>query len=124
MSAFSRYLRFVTPVLSDGVVETVPSSTQTELCRASTSRVLFNASRWIARAWKSRSFAQRTRRLQITETVSLGEKRFVSIINVDGVSFLIGSSAHSVTLLAKLQGGEAQPLPSVLSNCSERQGLS
>lgn len=32
----------------------------------------------------------KTRRLKVCETVSLGEKRFVSIVEVDGVSLLVG----------------------------------
>jgi hypothetical protein len=43
-----------------------------------------------------------SRRLRVTETVSLGEKRSVSIVQVDGAQFLIGSSASSVQLLAVL----------------------
>ncbi len=47
-----------------------------------------------------------SRRLRITETVSLGEKRFVSIIQVDGAQFLIGGSSGGVSLLAKLGSNE------------------
>lgn len=43
-----------------------------------------------------------TRRLRVTETVSLGEKRFLSIVQVDKAQFLIGTSATSVQLLANL----------------------
>jgi len=35
-------------------------------------------------------------------TVSLGEKRFVAVIQVDGVQFLIGGGATGVALLAQL----------------------
>lgn len=44
------------------------------------------------------------RRLRVAETVSLGEKRFVSILQVDGEQFLVGGSPSSVVLLAKLEG--------------------
>ena len=47
------------------------------------------------------------RRLQVTETVQLGEKRFVAILRVDGEQFLIGGSATGVSLLSNLQ--PAQP---------------
>ena len=43
------------------------------------------------------------RRLQVTETVQLGEKRFVAILRVDGEQFLIGGSATGVSLLSNLQ---------------------
>ncbi len=43
-----------------------------------------------------------SRRLRVTETVSLGEKRFVSLVQVDGSRFLIGGAAGSIALLAAL----------------------
>jgi hypothetical protein len=44
------------------------------------------------------------RRLRIKETISLGDKRFVSILEVDGQSVLIGGGAGHVSLLARLPG--------------------
>jgi flagellar biogenesis protein FliO len=44
------------------------------------------------------------RRLRVAETVSFGEKRFVSILQVDGEQFLVGGSPSNVVLLAKLEG--------------------
>jgi len=44
------------------------------------------------------------RRLRVAETVSLGEKRFVSILQVDGEQFLVGGSSSNIVLLAKLEG--------------------
>ena len=44
----------------------------------------------------------KARRLRVSETVSLGEKRFVSIVEVDGNAFLIGGGAGSVCLLTEL----------------------
>jgi flagellar biogenesis protein FliO len=43
------------------------------------------------------------RRLQLVETVSLGEKRFVAVIHVDGARLLIGGSSSSVSLLTELK---------------------
>jgi flagellar biogenesis protein FliO len=40
--------------------------------------------------------------MRVTETVSLGEKRFVTILHVDGQQLLIGSATGQVTLLAVL----------------------
>jgi hypothetical protein len=40
--------------------------------------------------------------LRVTETISLGEKRFVSVVHVDGQRFLIGGSASNVALLMQL----------------------
>lgn len=50
----------------------------------------------------------KTRRLKVCETVSLGEKRFVSIVEVDGVSLLVGGGSGNVALLTPLKD---QPAP-------------
>lgn len=64
--------------------------------------------RWLERR-RSAHFA--ARRLHVTETLSLGEKRFVSIIEVDGTQYLIGGSAENVQLLTRLEAQEAMGLP-------------
>ena len=43
------------------------------------------------------------KRLRVCESVSLGEKRFVAVIQVDGEQFLVGGSAGSVSTLAHLK---------------------
>jgi Flagellar biosynthesis protein, FliO len=43
------------------------------------------------------------KRLRVCESVSLGEKRFVAVIQVDGEQFLVGGSASSVSTLAHLE---------------------
>lgn len=51
-----------------------------------------------------------SKRLRVVETASLGEKRFVAVLRVDGAQFLIGGGANSVSLLASLDsasGGSA-----------------
>ncbi len=66
-------------------------------------------------AWKwleqRRSAHFAAKRLHVTETLSLGEKRFVSIIEVDGTQYLIGGSAENVQLLTRLEAHEAMNLP-------------
>ena len=57
----------------------------------------------------------RSRRLQVQETVQLGEKRFVAILRVDGEQFLIGGSAATVSLLASLKPETAPSFSSVLA---------
>lgn len=54
-------------------------------------------------AWlkKNNKFAV-AKQLRVAETVSLGEKRFVSVIQVDGQKFLIGGGSSGVTLLTQL----------------------
>jgi len=64
-------------------------------------------------AWKwleqKRTSQVTSRRLKVAETVSLGEKRFVSILTVDDVNFLVGGAAGSVSLLAILDKQDKQP---------------
>lgn len=59
---------------------------------------------------------QGSRRLKVAETVSLGEKRFVSILHVDGEQFLLGGSVSSVVVLARLEQPSTprEPFGSVL----------
>jgi flagellar biogenesis protein FliO len=60
----------------------------------------------ISRSWKSLRAQQIARsgskRLHVAATVSLGEKRFVAVIQVDGKEFLVGGGATNVALLAQL----------------------
>ena len=67
-----------------------------------------SAWKWLERR-RSAHFA--ARRLHVAETLSLGEKRFVSIIEVDGTQYLIGGSAENVQLLSRLEGPEPIGLP-------------
>jgi len=48
-----------------------------------------------------------TRRLQVAAMVSLGEKRFVAVIKIDGHEFLIGGGATNVAMLAPLKEKES-----------------
>lgn len=43
------------------------------------------------------------KRLCVAETVSLGEKRFVALLKVDGQEFLIGGGSTGVSVLAMLE---------------------
>src|ERR1039457_36259 len=67
---------------------------------------------WRSAIWKSLVSHARSQRkaLSVRETASLGERRFVSVIQFERQRFLIGSSPASVTLLAQLpdqpQSGE------------------
>lgn len=42
-----------------------------------------------------------SKRMHLAETISLGEKRFVTLLKVDGREFLIGGSAAGVNLLSQ-----------------------
>jgi flagellar biogenesis protein FliO len=47
-----------------------------------------------------------TRRLRVAETVSLGEKRFVAVVQVDGRHFLLAGGPTNIALLAQLDSQE------------------
>ncbi len=53
------------------------------------------------------------KRLRISETVSLGEKRFVAILELDGQQFLVGGAPGSIAIMAQLSQEEnaAKPAP-------------
>jgi flagellar biogenesis protein FliO len=62
---------------------------------------------WLVSTWKwlqkQVRFRHPRRRLRVCETVSLGEKRFVAVIEVDGEQFLVGGASNSVATLARLE---------------------
>jgi hypothetical protein len=57
---------------------------------------------------------RKTRRLRLRETLSLGDKRFLAVIEFDRQEFLVGGSGNSFALLARLHEGmviNEPPLP-------------
>ncbi len=60
----------------------------------------WNALKWILQRAKAQ---QARKNLRVCETVSLGEKRFVAVVQVDEERFLIGGSSSAVSLLTRLQ---------------------
>ena len=65
----------------------------------------FVASGMLGRAWqwltRNRAFGAE-KQLRVVETLSLGEKRFVALLQVEGRKFLIGGGASGVSLLTPL----------------------
>lgn len=61
----------------------------------------------LARSWdwlhQRLKTQQAKKRLRVCETVSLGEKRFIAVVQVDGEQFLVGGSSSSVSTLAHLE---------------------
>jgi hypothetical protein len=60
----------------------------------------------VASAWtwlRKNYVSSATRRMRVAETVSLGEKRFVAILRVDGCEFLIGGGTSGISLLAQME---------------------
>jgi flagellar biogenesis protein FliO len=48
----------------------------------------------------------RPRHLRLAETLPLGDRRFVAVIEFDGARFLLGGTASSLVLLARLEDAE------------------
>jgi len=59
------------------------------------------------------------RRLRLCESLTLGEKRFVAVIEFETQRFLVGGGAGSVNLLAQL--GESPDFAGLLTEWCERQ---
>jgi flagellar biogenesis protein FliO len=57
--------------------------------------------------------SRKARRLRVCETLSLGDRRFVAVIEFDRQEFLVGGSGNSLELLARLHEGRviAEPSP-------------
>jgi flagellar biogenesis protein FliO len=55
---------------------------------------------------------RRTRSLQLCEALSLGERRFLMVVQFEGRRFLIGATNQSISLLERLdERGHAAPDP-------------
>jgi hypothetical protein len=62
-------------------------------------RFLSGGVHWV---WKARLAHTGAKRMRVVETVTLGEKRFAAVLQVDGMQFLIGGGAGTVALLTTL----------------------
>jgi len=74
-------------------------------------QVVIEVWKWALQKIKVR---QVKKRLRVCESVSLGEKRFVAVIQVDDEQFLVGGSSSSVATLARL--GSSEEFSSVLKS--------
>ena len=126
----------MTPIQSATAAEPQTSSNNLRIMEASGSRprpsrrpsrkphadTLHRAFAFLRSGWKwleqKRTQQLTSRRLRVAETISLGEKRSVAIVQVDGAQYLIGSSPSSVQLLAVLDRVEA---PLAAGATEERQ---
>lgn len=65
----------------------------------------------LVRAFRRTPLARLTiragRRLRLRETLSLGDRRMVAILECDGKQFLLAASAQSISLLAPLDRPDA-----------------
>jgi hypothetical protein len=88
------------------LVKNVNSSrdTKVNLPRRSSAGPMSQIFSWV----RSRYSLSSTKRLRVGEIASLGEKRFVALVTVEGREFLIGGGAAGVSLLTPL-GSAPQP---------------
>jgi flagellar biogenesis protein FliO len=70
---------------------------------------------------RSTARVRRSRRLRVCETLSLGERRFLAVIEFDRQEFLVGGSGNSLELLARLHEGTVitEPSPKREPRCLE-----
>ena len=94
--------------------EPSPAGLQPKLPAADLLEGLQRAWGWLSRQRGHPLLQPRMRRLQVHETVQLGEKRFVSILRVDGEQFLIGGSPGGISLLAELKPDRPASFEAVL----------
>jgi len=57
----------------------------------------------LRRALRHVKIRRRERLLRVSETLSLGERRFLAIVQVDRERFLIGGTGQHIALLQKLE---------------------
>ena len=54
---------------------------------------------------------QRGRKLRLRETLPLGEKRFLAVVQFEQEQFLVGGTGQSISLLARLNSGNSLMIP-------------
>jgi len=77
----------------------------------------------LLRAWnwlKERNALSSKKQLRVSETVSLGDKRFVAVVHVQGQKFLIGGGTAGVSILAELDNRDAAGSETVEGKASEQ----
>jgi flagellar biogenesis protein FliO len=82
-------------------METNAASHAASLPEAAWVAALKNLWQWVRRIVKPR----KVRRLRVCETLSLGDRRFLAVVEFNGQEFLVGGSGDSMELLARLHPG-------------------
>ena len=73
---------------------------------------------WLSRLLPAIGGRRAPRRLRLCETLALGEKRFIAVVEFDHQQFLVGGGSGSVNLLARVGG--AGDFSTVLTEWCER----
>ncbi len=82
--------------------------------------------RWARACWQRLRQISRSapRRLRLCESLPLGERRFVAVVEFEGARFLVGGTSASLVLLARLENGVEQiasPQVEPAATCEEIQ---
>lgn len=90
------------------------------------SRAWLRAVKWLKAAGLRTVVQTKSRRLRVRETTSLGEKRLLAIVAVDGVDYLIGAGTASISLLTRLEptAGTGSSFASVLEQQERKTDIS
>jgi len=65
----------------------------------------------VSRIHKGFERRRSARRLRLSETLSLGEKRFLAVVQFQQQEFLVGGTGTSIALLARLNAPKLTPGP-------------
>ncbi len=91
------------PTAAIVVRESAPSGFPVVIPTSTKPRKIWSWARRVVSAHQSR------KRLRLCESISLGEKRFIAIVQVDGEQFLVGGAADSLNVLARLEQSSIFP---------------
>lgn len=86
-----------------------------ELAKPNVFDVAAKVSKWIRSHVK---IQPAKKRLRVCESVSLGEKRFIAVVQLDGKEFLVGGAPNSLSLLASV--GKTATFSDVLNESYEQ----
>jgi len=65
---------------------------------------------------------RRQKKLHLRETLSLGEKRFLAVVEFERHAFLVGGTGSSIALLARLDAEPTSHDDNGLSSSAQSQG--
>jgi hypothetical protein len=89
--------------LAFAAMATRPTVTPKIVKRAQAEPQLSKIGKWFGKVLSGKIRLVPEKRLRVVESASLGERRFVAILQVEGQKFLIGGSSSNVSLLAPLE---------------------
>jgi flagellar biogenesis protein FliO len=74
-------------------------------------KALLQPWRWLLRLQRQAASRQHKRKLRLRETLPLGEKRFLAVVQFEQEQFLVGGTGQSISLLARLKSEDSLIMP-------------